>query len=68
MRLGVIIDGVYLSLTSDRRPLDGLISVTPKLVDNGVVSPYLVLEVKPVTWCDRARWSKYDLRRAAWTD
>jgi hypothetical protein len=40
-------------------------SVTPKLVDNGVVSPYLVLEIKPVAWCDWAKWSKYNLRRGA---
>jgi hypothetical protein len=43
-------------------------SVAPKLVDNGVVSPYLVLEVKPMTWCAWAKWSKYNLRRAARTD
>jgi hypothetical protein len=56
------------SLTSDRQPSDGLISVAPKLVDSGVVSPYLVLEVKPMTWCAWAEWSKYNLRRAARTD
>ncbi|TSD95142.1 ferredoxin reductase [Skermania sp. ID1734] len=51
VRLGVIIDGVYhwraYSLTSDPQPADGLISVTPKLVEQGVVSPYLVRKIKP---------------------
>lgn len=51
VRLGVIIDGVYhwraYSLTSDPGAPDGLISVTPKLVDSGVVSPYLVERIQP---------------------
>ncbi|MCX5043581.1 ferredoxin reductase [Aldersonia sp. NBC_00410] len=51
VRLGVIIDGVYhwraYSLTSDPEAADGLISVTPKLVENGVVSPYLVERIEP---------------------
>jgi stearoyl-CoA 9-desaturase NADPH oxidoreductase len=51
VRLGVIIDGVYhwraYSLTSDPAAEDGLISVTPKKVDTGVVSPYLVEQIKP---------------------
>src|ERR1700733_11521988 len=51
VRLGVVIDGVYhwraYSLTSDPSPEDGLISVTPKKVDSGVVSPYLVEQIKP---------------------
>jgi ferredoxin-NADP reductase len=51
VRLGVIIDGRYhwraYSLTSDPAPEDGLISVTPKKVDSGVVSPYLVERIKP---------------------
>lgn len=51
VRLGVVIDGVYhwraYSLTSDPAPEDGLISVTPKKVDGGVVSPYLVQTIKP---------------------
>lgn len=46
VRLGLVIDGRYhwraYSLTSDPQPEDGLISVTPKKVDSGVVSPYLV--------------------------
>jgi stearoyl-CoA 9-desaturase NADPH oxidoreductase len=50
VRLGVIIDGVYhwraYSLTSDPSPEDGLISVTPKKVDGGVVSPYLVHKIQ----------------------
>ncbi|OBK18928.1 ferredoxin reductase [Mycobacterium asiaticum] len=51
IRLGLVIDGVYhwraYSLTSDPEPADGLISVTPKRVDSGVVSPYLVEKIKP---------------------
>ncbi|CAM4219947.1 Stearoyl-CoA 9-desaturase electron transfer partner [Mycobacterium basiliense] len=51
VRLGVIIDGRYhwraYSLTSDPQPDDGLISVTPKRVDGGVVSPHLVHEIQP---------------------
>src|ERR1700744_1092683 len=50
VRLGVVIDGVYhwraYSLTSDPTPEDGLISVTPKKVDSGVVSPYLVQKIQ----------------------
>src|SRR6185437_13653207 len=44
-------DGVYYwraySLTSYPAPEDGLISVTPKKVDGGVVSPYLVQKIQP---------------------
>ncbi|EJZ07523.1 ferredoxin reductase, partial [Mycolicibacterium vaccae] len=51
VRLGLVIDGRYhwraYSITSDPQPEDGLISVTPKKVASGVVSPYLVHEVKP---------------------
>ena len=51
VRLGVVVDGVYYwraySLTSDPAPDDGLISVTPKRVDGGVVSPYLVHKIQP---------------------
>ncbi|MGA9679887.1 MAG: ferredoxin reductase [Mycobacterium sp.] len=50
VRLGVVIDGVYhwraYSLTSDPSAEDGLISVTPKKVDSGVVSPYLVEKIQ----------------------
>lgn len=49
LRLGVIIDGQFhwraYSLTSDPNPPDGLISVTPKKVDSGTVSPYLVEKI-----------------------
>jgi stearoyl-CoA 9-desaturase NADPH oxidoreductase len=51
VRLGLVIDGRYhwraYSLTSDPQPEDGLISVTPKKVDSGVVSPYLVEKIQP---------------------
>lgn len=51
VRLGLVIDGRYhwraYSLTSEPHPSDGLVSVTPKKVDNGVVSPYLVQKIQP---------------------
>jgi ferredoxin-NADP reductase len=51
VRLGLVIDGRFhwraYSLTSDPQPRDGLISVTPKRVDSGVVSPYLVQKIRP---------------------
>ncbi len=51
VRLGVVIDGVFhwraYSLTSDPHPRDGLIGVTPKLVEGGTVSPYLVRGIRP---------------------
>jgi ferredoxin-NADP reductase len=49
-RIGVVVDGVFhwraYSLTSDPGRPDGLISITPKLVDSGVVSPYLVKQAR----------------------
>ncbi|MEU7787853.1 ferredoxin reductase [Amycolatopsis sp. NPDC049159] len=51
VRLGVVIDGVHhwraYSLTSSPDRADGLISITPKKVDGGVVSPYLVERARP---------------------
>jgi ferredoxin-NADP reductase len=51
LRIGVVVDGVHhwraYSLTSDPDRADGCISITPKLVDEGKVSPYLVREAKP---------------------
>lgn len=53
VRLGVLIDGVFhwraYSVTSDPDRPDGLVSISPKLVDNGIVSPYLVRQAKPGT-------------------
>ena len=53
VRIGIDIDGVRhwraYSLTSDPYREDGLISITPKLVDEGKVSPYLVREARPGT-------------------
>lgn len=50
VRLGVLIDGRYhwraYSLTSDPDPVDGLVSVSPKLVPDGTVSPYLVGRIR----------------------
>ena len=51
LRIGVVVDGVHhwraYSLTSDPGRPDGCISITPKLVDAGKVSPYLVREARP---------------------
>jgi ferredoxin-NADP reductase len=51
LRIGVVVDGVHhwraYSLTSDPVDPDGFISVTPKLVESGVVSPYLVGQARP---------------------
>lgn len=50
VRLGVLIDGRYhwraYSLTSDPDPVDGLVSVSPKLVPEGTVSPHLVGRIR----------------------
>jgi ferredoxin-NADP reductase len=46
LRVGVVVDGVHhwraYSLTTEPDRGDGLIGITPKLVESGVVSPYLV--------------------------
>ena len=46
LRVGVIVDGVHhwraYSITSDPGRPDGFISITPKLVETGKVTPYLV--------------------------
>jgi ferredoxin-NADP reductase len=46
LRIGMAIDGVHhwraYSLTTDPGRPDGLIGITPKFVESGVVSPYLV--------------------------
>ena len=51
LRVGVVVDGKHhwraYSLTSDPDRPDGWISITPKLVDEGVVSPHLVRQIKP---------------------
>jgi ferredoxin-NADP reductase len=51
LRIGVVVDGVHhwraYSLTSDPDRPDGWISITPKLVDAGKVSPYFVTQAKP---------------------
>src|SRR4051812_8214755 len=45
LRVGVVVDGVFhwraYSLTSSPDRTDGCISITPKLVDSGKVTPYL---------------------------
>ena len=50
-RIGIDIKGVRhwraYSLTSEPNRPDGCISITPKLVENGVVSPYLVKHGRP---------------------
>lgn len=51
VRIGVVVDGVHhwraYSLTSEPERADGCISITPKLVESGKVSPYLVRGAKP---------------------
>ena len=50
LRIGVVVDGIHhwraYSLTSDPGREDGCISITPKLVEAGKVSPYLVRDAK----------------------
>ena len=51
LRLGIEVDGVHhwraYSLTSDPGRPDGCISITPKLVRSGKVSPFLYERVRP---------------------
>jgi ferredoxin-NADP reductase len=51
LRIGMAVDGVHhwraYSLTSDPGRPDGCISITPKLVDGGKVSPFLVRDARP---------------------
>src|SRR6202012_5587196 len=51
LRIGVIVDGVHhwraYSLTTDPVRPDGLIGITPKRVEGGLVSPYLVHGARP---------------------
>ncbi len=51
LRLGIEVDGIHhwraYSLTSDPRRADGCISITPKLVESGKVSPFLFGRVRP---------------------
>ncbi len=51
LRLGIEVDGVHhwraYSLTSDPRREDGCISITPKLVEGGKVTPFLFNGVRP---------------------
>jgi ferredoxin-NADP reductase len=53
LRLGIEVDGVHhwraYSLTSDPGRGDGCIAITPKLVPDGKVSPFLFGRVKPGT-------------------
>jgi ferredoxin-NADP reductase len=53
LRIGFVVDGVHhwraYSLTSDPGRPDGLISITPKLVNEGVVTPWLVRKAQPGT-------------------
>ena len=51
LRIGVVVDGIFhwraYSLTSEPEREDGCISVTPKLVEEGKVTPFLVREAQP---------------------
>jgi ferredoxin-NADP reductase len=51
LRIGVVVDGIHhwraYSLTSDPDRSDGCISITPKLVQKGKVSPYFARKATP---------------------
>ncbi len=51
LRIGVVVDGVHhwraYSLTTAPGRADGCIGITPKLVEAGRVSPYLVRDARP---------------------
>ena len=51
LRIGVVVDGIFhwraYSLTSEPGREDGSISVTPKLVEDGKVTPFLVRRAQP---------------------
>jgi stearoyl-CoA 9-desaturase NADPH oxidoreductase len=51
IRIGVVVDGVFhwraYSLTSDPDDPSGCVSVTPKLVEGGKVTPYLLQQARP---------------------
>jgi ferredoxin-NADP reductase len=51
LRVGMPVDGIFhwraYSITSDPDRPDGCISITPKLVEKGKVSPYLVRMARP---------------------
>jgi len=51
LRIGVVVDGVHhwraYSLTSEADRPDGCIAITPKLVEEGTVTPYLLRQAKP---------------------
>jgi ferredoxin-NADP reductase len=53
LRLGVEVDGVFhwraYSLTSEPDRADGCITITPKLVESGKVSPFLCRRARPGT-------------------
>src|SRR5687768_407717 len=51
LRVGVVVDGIFhwraYSLTSEPDRDDGCIAITPKLVEEGKVTPFLVRQAKP---------------------
>jgi ferredoxin-NADP reductase len=51
LRVGVVVDGIFhwraYSLTSEPGQTDRCISITPKLVEGGKVTPYLLRDAKP---------------------
>jgi ferredoxin-NADP reductase len=53
LRLGIEVDGIHhwraYSLTSDPGRADGCIAITPKLVESGKVSPFLLRRARPGT-------------------
>jgi len=51
LRVGIVVDGIHhwraYSLTSEPDRADGWIAITPKLVEAGKVSPFLVRDARP---------------------
>jgi ferredoxin-NADP reductase len=51
LRIGVVVDGIHhwraYSLTSDPERSDGCISITPKLLESGKVSPFFNRQAQP---------------------
>ena len=69
LRIAVVVDAVHhwraYSLTADPDREDGCIEITPKLLEDGVVSPYLCDAPAPATWSDWGRRRRLRASRTA---
>src|SRR3954464_3734168 len=74
LRIGFEVDGKHhwraYSITSDPGRPDGCISITPKLLESGAVSPYIVRQARPggsrgTSWARRGggRWCAWAASR-----